>query len=119
MIHMREKLHFQKRQLEPDPWGGDPRPGDFATVFTEPARLKPGLGSETIIASRLAGIQPYTVTVRSSTRTRGVSTAWRVVDARGPQPPNEKARVFAIKSIVNPDEKGRYIDLVVVEGEIE
>lgn len=117
MIHMREKLHFQQRQLEPDPWGGDPRPGDYATVFTEPARLKPGLGSETIIASRLAGIQPYTVTVRSSTRTRGVNTAWRVVDARPAA--GQEPRVFAIKSIVNPDERDRYIDLVVVEGEIE
>lgn len=109
-IRMREKIHFQTR-TEVDDGYGNPISGPFETVFTEPARLKPGLGSETVIAARLTGTQPYTVTVRSSTRTRTVHTGWQLVDARNP------SRTFNIKSLVNPDEHGRYIDLVVVEGE--
>jgi head-tail adaptor len=111
-IQMRERIHFQKRGDSDDGFGTViVGAGPFVTLFTEPARLKPGLGSETIIASRLEGIQPYTVTVRSSSRTRDVTTAWQLVDARN------AGRVFNIKSIVNPDEHARYIDLVVVEGE--
>ncbi len=113
MIQMREKLHFQKRGTTTSPWTGEEiESGEYETVFTEPARLKPGLGSETIIANRIQGIQPYTATVRSSTRTRGVGTDWRVVDARD-------GREFAIKSIVNPDERDRYLDMIVIEGALE
>lgn len=110
-IQMREKIHFQQREWADDGWGNGGYTGPFATVFTESARLKPGLGSETIIAARLQGTQPYTVTVRSSNRTRLVDPSWQLVDARNAD------RKFNITSLVNPDERDRYIDLVVVEGE--
>lgn len=105
---MREKLHFQTR-TEVDDGFGNPVSGDFATVFTEPARLRPGIGSETVIAARLAGTQPFTITVRSSVRTRTITPAWRAVDARN------SARIFDIKAIANPDEWGRDLQLVAVQ----
>jgi hypothetical protein len=104
---LRGRVHFQSRTMEPDPWGGDPRPGDFATVFTCAAEFIPLRGSEAVIASRLQGIQPYVVRVRQSAATRAVGVDWRIVDARAPQPPDKKARVFA------------WLDLLVQEGGVE
>lgn len=107
---MRERVHFQRRAWADDGWGNGGYTGEFETQFTEPARLKPGLGSETVIAARLTSIQPYTVTVRSSNRTRGVDTSWQIVDAR------DSTRQFNIKALSNPDERDRYMEFLVVEG---
>lgn len=106
---MREKLHFQAR-TEVDDGFGNPVSGPFQTVFTEPARLRPGLGSETVQAARLQGVQPYTITIRSSTRTRQITTAWRAVDAR------DATRVFDIKAIANPDEWDMDLSILAVQS---
>lgn len=82
----------------------------WSEVFTEPARLKPMRGNEEIIASRLQGLQPYTMTVRSNERTRTVTTAWRARNKRS-------GASYAIKSVVNIDERNQWIELLVVEGE--
>jgi len=116
---LRGRVHFQQRQLEPDPWGGDPRPGPYSTVFTCAAEFMPLRGSEAVIASRLQGIQPYVVRVRQSDTTRQVQTDWRIVDARAPQPPAAGSRVFAIKAITDPDQKRQWLDLLVQEGVAE
>ncbi|WP_142627943.1 head-tail adaptor protein [Rhizobium sp. P007] len=79
-------------------------------VFTEPARLRPMRGSEEIIASRLQGIQPYTMTVRSNERTRTITPAWRARNKR-------TGVVYAIKAAVNIDERNQWIELLVVQGE--
>lgn len=105
---MREKLHFQAR-TEVDDGFGNVTSGPFQTVFTEPARLRPGLGSETVQAARLQGVQPYTITIRSSARTRAITPAWRAVDARN------ASRIFDIKAIANPDEWGRDLSIVAVQ----
>ena len=112
MTAFREKLHFQKRTTVDDGFGNQVPGGPWVTQFTEPARLRPGLGSETVIASRLQGVQPYRVTIRSSQRARAMTTAWRAIDARSD-------RKFAIKAIANPDEHNRYLELMVVEGDTE
>ncbi|WP_312942399.1 head-tail adaptor protein [Agrobacterium pusense] len=79
-------------------------------VFVEPARLEPRVGSETVIASRLQGIQPYTMTVRSNERTRTITPAWRARNKR-------TGVVYAIKAAVNIDERNQWIELLVVQGE--
>jgi len=106
---MRSKLHFQARS-EVDDGFGNVTSGPFETVFTEPARLRPGIGSETVQAARLQGVQPYTITIRSSARTRTITTAWRAVDAR------DASRIFDIKAIANPDEWGMNLNLVAVQS---
>lgn len=105
---MRERIAFQTRS-EVDDGFGSVTTGPYETVFEEPARLKPGLGSETVIAARLAGTQPYTMTVRSSVRTREITPAWQAVDVRNP------SRIFDIKAIANPDEWGGMLNIVVVQ----
>jgi SPP1 family predicted phage head-tail adaptor len=82
----------------------------WSEVFTEPARLKPMRGNEEIIASRLQGIQPYSMTIRSNERTRTITTAWRALNKR-------TGVVYAIKSAVNIDERNQWIELLVVQGE--
>lgn len=93
---MREKIHFQQRSQEDDGYGNQTS-GPYRTIFSEPAELIPGTGSETVIAARLAGTQPYTIIVRSSSRTRQIDTSWQAVDAR------DASRVFDITAVSNPD----------------
>lgn len=102
-----ERLTFQKREEVDDNFGGSY--GAWVDQFDEPARLQPRLGSEPVIAARLTGIQPFTLTVRSSTRARAVTPAWQVVNARS-------GTTYNIKAIANPDERGQYLEMLVVEG---
>lgn len=112
---MRERIAFQM-MVEGDDEFGNPAAGGWETQFEEPARLKPGIGSETMIASRIAGVQPYTMTIQSSLRTRQITPAWRAVDVRaGNKPDGKPRRVFDIKAIANPDEWQGALNLVVVE----
>ncbi|KKX33977.1 head-tail adaptor protein [Rhizobium sp. LC145] len=108
---LRQRMLFQAKGMGPDEYG-NPIPSDvFATVFEDYAELVPRLGGESVMASRLQGIQPYTARVRSSPNTRQVTTAWRLVDAR-----NDK-RVFNIKAISDPDQKNQYLEMLIVDGE--
>ncbi len=108
---LRERLAFQRRGTQSDGYGQDVA-GDYETQFEERARLRPLRGTETIMAARLQGLQHYTVRVRQSERTRAISTAWRIVDAR------DTSRVFAISAPpIDPDEKGLWLEMVAVEGQ--
>jgi head-tail adaptor len=107
--NLREMLHFQRRGPTDDGYG-NPVSGDFSTVFTTAARLEPMRGSETVIASRLQGVQPYRLTVRSSGETWQVGAEWRAIDAR------DASRVFNIRSAANVDEKDAYIEMIVEKG---
>ncbi|CAI2935021.1 head-tail adaptor protein [Aminobacter niigataensis] len=106
---LNQRVSFERRDVISDPYGNDVA-GPFQPIFTEPARLAPRLGSEPVIAARLTGIQPYTLSVRSSIRTREVTPAWRVVNARS-------GTTYNIKAITNPDERNGLLDMLVVEGE--
>jgi head-tail adaptor len=80
---MQERLSFQKRVDTVDDYGNTS--GDFAEQFIEPAEIiVPRLGSEGVVAARLAGQQPVIVRVRLNTRTRQINAGWRAVDARNP-----------------------------------
>lgn len=105
---LNERVTFQQ------PKSRDPNEPDYGEtyegwqdVFTVPARLKPRMGSETVIASRLQGVQPYNLIVHSSRQSRLVTPAWRVKNARS----ND---VYNIKSVINPDETNQYLEMLVV-----
>jgi head-tail adaptor len=106
---LREKLHFQSRQLVDDGFGNQ-QAGDWVVVFTAAAELKPLKGSEPVVASRLSGVQPFVIQIRSCSDARSVTTAWRAVDARNP------SRIFNITSVANFDEKNAYLDMMAVQG---
>lgn len=101
-------VSFQTRALVDDGYGNEIS-GDWEEQFQEPARLVPKMGSETIIASRMTGVQPYTLTVRGSERTRCITTDWRVVNVRS-------GAAYNILTNVNVDERGAWQEMLVTEG---
>jgi len=105
---MRTKVALQRRILSDDGFGTIVA-GDFETVFLEYAELTPRLGSEAVMASRLQGVQPYTIKVRSSTRTREIDATWRAVGRDG-----------AVYSIVSPrmniSQKNDYVEFLATVG---
>lgn len=104
-----ERVTFQKRGDVEDEYG-NVTVGDWTAQFDEPARLQPKLGSEPVLAARLASVQPFLLVVRSSARTRGVTPAWRAVNAR-------TGAIYNIKTTANPDERNQWLELLVVAGE--
>lgn len=105
----RSRLRFQQRAIGDDGFGA-PTVGDFATVFEDAAEIIPRMGSEAVMASRLQGLQPVTIRVRSSTQTRGLDATWRAVDARS-------GAVYSITSPpVNVDQGNRNIDMLATIG---
>lgn len=103
-----ERVAFLEPDNIDDGYGGITT--GYVERFQDAARLQPRMGSETVIASRLQGVQPYTLTVRSSTATRAVTPAWRVRNVRS-------GREYNIKTVVNSDERNAYLEMLVVEGE--
>lgn len=106
---LRERVHFQSRE-DVDDGHGSPITGPWTTRFTVAAGLKSLIGGEQVMAARLAGTQPYVVTVRQSSQTRQALTSWRLVDARLP------GRVFAITAIRDPDGRGAWLEILATEG---
>lgn len=111
------KMTFQRREEVDDGFGGTR--GDWVDRFTVPARLAPKFGgnAESVTAARLVSRQPYNLTVRASSQTRQITAAWRAYDARAGHTGAEPNRVFGIKTVVNPDERGAYLEMLVIEGE--
>jgi head-tail adaptor len=107
---LRERLRFERRPTTADDGYGNVE-GGWRVMFEEYARVRPMTGSETVISARLAGVQPVRMTVRSSTRTRQITTGWRAVDMR------DENRVFNITAPpANLDEKNAYLDIMAQLG---
>ena len=107
---LRSRLHFQKRGTIDDGFGNEVA-GPYSTVFTRRAKMLARMGTETVIAARLQGVQPYTVRIRYSAQAAEVTADWQIVDARND-------RVFAIKAPpVNVDGENRWIEILAAEGE--
>jgi len=107
---LRHKLEFQKRGVTDDGFGNDVA-GPFETVFTQRAQMIARNGTETVMAARLQGVQPYTVRIRYSAQAAAVTADWQIIDARN------MARVFAIAAPpVNVDGKNQWIEILVKEG---
>lgn len=108
---LRDRLHFQCREITDDGFGNIVASGDFVTQFTVSAALRPLRGTETVMAARLKGMQPYIATIRQSIQTRLVTTSWRIVDARN------QSRVFAISAPpTDPRNDRAWFEILVTEG---
>jgi len=106
---LREKLLFQRRALVDDGFGNEVA-GDWETQFTAAADLIPLRGGEPVIASRLVGVQPFIVRIRSCSAALAVDPSWRAVDAR------QASRIFNITAAVDPDNKNAWIDMMATQG---
>lgn len=107
---MRERVSFQQRGMVSDGSGGQV-PGPFSTVFTCAAEYLPLRGGEGVVASRLQGVQPYIVRVRSSAAARAVTPAWQITDAR-------TNKTMNIRAVTDPDGKRQWLEFLAVEGEL-
>lgn len=106
---LRTLVHLQSRGLVSDGFGNMVPGGDFVTRRTVWANLRALKGSETVIAARLEGRQPYVMTVRQSSDTRQVSAAWQVVEKNDPN------RVYSITApATDPDGKRQWHELLLV-----
>lgn len=105
---LNQRVVFLEPNDSSDGHGGET--DGYVERFCVSARLRPRMGSETVIASRLQGIQPYTLTVRSSSDTRQVTPAWRARNTRTGQ-------TYNITTVVNIDERNAFLEMLVVEGE--
>lgn len=110
---LNRRVTFQQRVPGIDTYG-NPTPGNWQDVYTCAARLQPRFGGsltvEAVSQARLSSQQPYNLTIRSCTAARAVKPDWRVVDAR------DTSRVFSIKTIVDPDERRQWLEMLVVEN---
>lgn len=100
---LRERVAFEFQALLDDGYGNTVA-GDWTTGPTVAARIVPLRGAESVQAARLAGRQPVRITVRQSDATLQVTTDWRVRDVRA-------GTLYNIRSVVNPDEHDRYLDM--------
>lgn len=107
---LRHRLGFFKRAATDDGYGNtemafaaDP---DFVVFGEVVARF----GGETVQAARLQGQQTYLITVRQSSLTSPVTTAWMIKDMN-------EGTIFAIQSgPVDPDDSGAFYEILVQSG---
>lgn len=111
---LKHKLIFGKRESETDEYGN--ADGAFIGHYPVSAGLRPRFGGEAVTAMRLQGIQPYTVTVRDSVEMREVNTDWQA--QHSPDCPCGRTlnELYNIRGITNPDQKNKYLEMVVDSG---
>lgn len=108
---MRHRVAFDKRQqVNPDSPADLGNIGDeFVEQFVVWAAVVARFGGETVMAARLTGQQPLTITVRQSQDTELIGLDWRARDV------NEE-KEYAIKSIADPDDGGEFFEILVQTG---
>ncbi len=76
-----ERFSFEKREpLAGDAYGVSE--GEWIEQFTCWTKKVPLRRGETVIASRLSGVQPYVLTIPASNQSRLIQTDWRAKDTR-------------------------------------
>ncbi len=104
---MRDVLAFDARQQIND-GAGNLISGPWEEQCKAEAEVIPLRGSETVIASRLTGVQPFSVAIRYTLATRQITTDWRARDVRS-------GKTYAIKTAVTRTKMDK-IDMLCVEG---
>lgn len=104
---LRERFAFDARQVVGDDGYGNTL-GGWAQVFSCAASVVPLRRGEAVQASRLSGVQPYVLTVRRSSASLQVTTAWRARDVR-------TGKVYNIRT-VEPSSDKVSISMLVEEG---
>ncbi len=105
--NLRHRVAFDARSDVADDYGGTE--AGFVEQFIVAAGIEARLGGEQVMAARLTGKQPVTITVRQSGQTRRIDTGWRARDVRTDV-------VYAIRSVVDPDDKRMYLDILAETG---
>lgn len=102
---LNKRVTFQSETRTPDGGGGFTR--EWILVATVWGGFVPERGSERLEAGRLEGSLSGVLRVRSSSTTRTVKVADRVIIDGVPH---------QIRSIANPDQRNRMLDILVERG---
>lgn len=102
---LNKRVTFQKEITSDDGGGGTSI--DWVTQFTLWGSLLPERGRERLAADRVQAEVAGVLRVRMLTQAKTVTTAWRAVIDSVP---------YQIRSITNPDQRGKYLEMVVERG---
>jgi head-tail adaptor len=108
---LRHRIAFDKREdVNPDaPLDLGNTTSQFIEQFIVAAKVEARFGGEAVTAARLTGQQPVNITVRQSTQTRLIGVDWRARDVRS-------GTVYAIRSIVDPDDRRAWLEILCQTG---
>lgn len=104
---LRHRITFDKR-AEVDDGYGNTQAG-WVEQFTVWAEVKPKLGGETVTAARLQAQNTVNITVRASRKTQLIREDWRARDLH-------EGMEYAIKSIIDPDDGGAWLEILCQTG---
>jgi head-tail adaptor len=107
---LKYRVTFAERAQAGDPYGNIT--GEWVDRFTIWANIIPRLGGETVMAARLAGMQPMILRVRQSPDTAQITTDWKATDEAG--------KIYNIRTVVDPlmgeGEAGKFYDMMAETG---
>jgi SPP1 family predicted phage head-tail adaptor len=79
----------------------------WVTQFSQRARLKPVRGDEKVDAGDLVAQSQHKLIIRSSVQARTIKEGWRVIVDNV---------TYNIRSIINPDERNKALEITVERG---
>lgn len=103
---MRHRATFQRESAGADAFGNVTQ-GTWATLTEVWAKFTPERSRERLEAGRMESAVSGTLTVRSTATTRGITEADRVVF---------RSETYNIRAIINPDQRGRFLEMAVERG---
>ncbi len=106
---LRERVGFYERVTTSDVFGNNEAGHAEVPSFVVSANIKPRLGGESVLAGRLQGQNLVNITVRYSSDSERITTDWLAKNERS-------GVVYNIRSIVNPDQKRKFIELLAEIG---
>jgi SPP1 family predicted phage head-tail adaptor len=104
------RIAFDRRQDTNDDYGNTQ--SVFVEQFVVSAKVLAKLGGETVLAARLQSQNTVNITVRQSSNTLLIQPDWRARDVR-------EGIEYAIRSIIDPDDSGAWIELLCQTGVAE
>lgn len=108
---LRHRVAFDKREdVNPDaPLDLGNTTSVFREQFVVSAKVMAKLGGEAVTAARLTSQQPVNITVRRSSQTIQIKEDWQARDVRS-------GTVYAIRSIIDPDDRRQWIEILTQTG---
>ncbi|ULK98845.1 head-tail adaptor protein [Bradyrhizobium sp. I71] len=104
---LRHRVAFDRRESADDGYGNTQ--ADYVQQFVVWAGVKARFGGEEVMAARLSGQQPVTITVRRSSQTAQIKPDWRARDAR-------TGEIYNIRSIADPTDRSAFLELLCQKG---
>ena len=102
---LRKRVSFQRPDRNEDDAGGASI--HWTTALVVWGWLIPDRGRERLEAGRLESASAALLRIRSSTAARAIDASWRAMIGTA---------TYNVRAIVNPDSRGKYLELLVEQG---